>query len=124
MNKQNILTDVLNIFFKHQIQLKMYHFQTKSYGAHKASDSYLDGFLDKFDRFMEVAQGAFGRVETKNISASIETVSDDSINLILDKFIKELRGFDTKFVGYSELLNIRDELIADAEQLKYLLTFK
>ena len=30
----------------HQIVLKLFHFQTTTYGAHKASDAYLEKYAD------------------------------------------------------------------------------
>ena len=121
---QDIFEDILMFFFRHQIRIKMYHFQTGLYGAHKASDSYLDTFEQKLDKFMEVAQGIVGKLQTKNINLNIITVNDGTILEELNNFIKTLRMLDKVINTYSELLNIRDEMVADAEQLKYLLTFK
>jgi len=121
---QKLLELALLAFFKHQLQLKMYHFQTQSYGAHKASDSYLETFADKLDKFMEVAQGPFGRLNMQKIKLNFTVVNDSTIQKELDDFIKLLKEWDGTSLNYAELLNIRDELVADAEQLKYLLTFK
>ena len=33
-------------------------------------------------------------------------------------------GIDDVLDNYTDLINVRDELVGDAEQLKYLLTFK
>lgn len=124
MDKQyEIMQGLIIYFFEHQLTLKMYHFQTKKYGAHKASDKYLDAFANTFDKFMETAQGIFGRLETNHIAVKFDTVSDITINEHLSKYIKNLKQLDKVFENYSELLNIRDELVANAEQLEYLLTF-
>jgi hypothetical protein len=121
---QKIFEDILLFFFRHQLKIKMYHFQTKSYGAHKASDSYLSEFEQKLDKFMEVAQGIVGKLELKKIKLELFTLDDQTITDELDLFIKTLGMFDKVINKYSELLNIRDEMVADAKQLKYLLTFK
>lgn len=108
------------------MQLKLFHFQTKDYGAHKASDKYLDKFASNFDRFMEVAQGIFGKLNIKNMEFNFSVVTDETIRKELSEFVSILKKFDT-FEGISnrtDLLTIRDEMMADAEQLKYLLTFK
>lgn len=124
MDKQKEIMELLLIVcFKHQIQLKMFHFQTKKYGAHKASDKYLDDFNTLFDKLMEVTQGIFGKVTTTNININCEMLTDDNINEYLNKFVKTIRELDNPLSKYSELLNIRDEIIANANQLKYLLTF-
>jgi|LakMenE18May11ns_1017448.scaffolds.fasta_scaffold9206555_2 hypothetical protein len=123
-NKKNLLELTIKIFFKHQLQIKMLHFQTKNYGTHKATDSYLSNFEEKLDKFMEVAQGIFGKLSLQNIDIKIEIPTDNSISQDLDKFIITLKGYSKIISNYPELLNIRDEIVADAEQFKYLLTFK
>lgn len=121
---QEIFEKILVIFFRHQLKIKMYHFQTTLYGAHKASDSYLEVFEGKLDRFMEVAQGIVGKFTISTMKLNINTLTELTIIEELNNFIKILKLFDKAMNGQSELLNIRDELVADAEQFKYLLTFK
>lgn len=126
-NSNNILELVhmlLMAMFKHQLTIKMYHFQTKSYGAHKTSDTYLATFSDNLDKFMEVAQGIVGKVQLTQLDFSLTTVNDTTIFDSLNQFINILKSIDNKFSNYSELLNIRDEIVADAQQLIYLLSFK
>ena len=120
----DLINKLLIVFFKHQITLKMFHFQTQSYGYHKTSDLYLETFMKNFDRFMEVAQGVFGRTNLTNVNINIYTANDQSIEQELTQFVSVLRGLDTTLTGYPELLNLRDEIVAEANQFKYLLTFK
>ena len=109
-------------FFEHQTLLKMYHFQTKLYGAHKAVDAYLILFAQNMDRFMEAAQGEFGRLKNGKINISLTTVTEKTVDKELKKFISIL----DKKIPHScpDLLAIRDEMVADVQQLRYLLTFK
>ncbi len=123
MSKE-FVEQLMQFFFKHEIKMKMYHFQTKHYGAHKTSDKYLAQFLLDADRFMEVSQGAFGIIETKKMKLEIVMESDESIDHHLDKFVKFLKDIEKKIKDYPELLNIRDDLVSNAQQLRYLLTFK
>jgi Family of unknown function (DUF5856) len=120
---KQVLEFLLNACFKHQLLLKMFHFQTKKYGAHKTSDKYLKKFAKTFDQFLEVGQGLFGKFETSEIRINFNTCSDDNINACVDEFILAMRGLDQQYKKYPELLNIRDEIVGNAEQLKYLLTF-
>lgn len=115
---------LLGIFFRHQIVIKMFHFQTKYYGAHKASDTYLDKFNSNFDQFMEVAQGRYGRITARNINLNVSTASDENIISELDDLINLLSEMERNFANIKELLAIRDTMMADAQQFKYLLTFK
>ena len=116
---------VLQTFFRHQLIMKMYHFQTALYGAHKASDSYLSGFLSQFDTFMEVYQGVFGRTQLSTVDVKAKTVTDATVVKYLNDFVDFLDEMEKLLgAGHTDLLNIRDEMKASANQLKYLLTFK
>lgn len=124
---------ILNFFFAHQTQIKMYHFQTLRWGRHKASDAYLCKFCANFDRFMEAYQGASGKVETNQLKVNLNMFKDgadgspDAVIKHLDDFIAGLRGKLTNYINEQKngapegLLAIRDEMIADAQQLIYLI---
>ena len=109
----------------HQIVMKLYHFQTQQYGAHKASDAYIEKYAGMLDKFLEVAQGIYGKVTLKKYSLAGSSHTDENI-------IKHINGMITYWKNKindilddnTDLINIRDELVADADQLKYLLTFK
>lgn len=118
------LDSLLNLFFAHQLKIKMFHFQTKLYGAHKASDDYLSKYEDNLDKFFEVAQGVFGKLECKKMKIEFDTLDEFSVNDEIDKFVKILKVLDNQYNKFPELINIRDEIVADANQFKYLLTFK
>lgn len=123
-NIDKSMETILNFFFKHQIELKLYHFQSNSYGGHKASDKYLTGFLVKFDLFMEVLQGYAGKVCLQQLTVQAGTSNDQTIFDILKNYTNKLQVFETEFERYSDLQNIIHEMKADAAQLLYLLTFK
>lgn len=112
----------ITFFFKHQIIIKMFHFQTSTYGAHKASDSYLEKFLDNYDKFMEVAQGIYGKLSINNININVN-VNNDQLKCHIKKFIDFLLAID-KIEKDPGLLAIRDDMVNDANQFLYLLTFK
>lgn len=114
---------LLKYFFKHQLQIKMYHFQTKKYGAHKTSDKYLEKFEDKLDKFMETAQGIVGKFDTKNIDININTFDDHTIYSGLEDFANILLNLDKRLSQFPQLINIRDSMLANVNQYKYLLTF-
>ena len=62
MNNVNKLTmNLLN----HQVVLKLFHFQTETYGSHKASDEYLEKYALIMDKFLEIAQGIYGKITLK-----------------------------------------------------------
>ena len=109
----------------HQIVMKLFHFQTQQYGAHKASDAYIEKYAGTLDKFLEVAQGIYGKVTLKKYSLAGSSHNDENIIKHINGMITYWRTkIDDILDNYTDLINIRDELIADADQLKYLLTFK
>lgn len=109
----------------HQIVLKLFHFQTELYGAHKASDAYLEKYSQTMDKFLEIAQGIYGKITLKKYTLTGSSHTDENIIKHLDGMITLLREkIDDVLEEYTDLINVRDELVGDAEQLKYLLTFK
>jgi hypothetical protein len=114
---------LLGTFFGHQIAMKMFHFQTKSYGAHKAVDAYADTFGNNFDRFMEVAQGELGDLKSlKQLSLKVNLVTDQTVMTHLDVMIEFLRAIELNGEALSsELDGVRGEMVAEIQKLKYLL---
>ena len=108
----------------HQVVMKLFHFQTELYGAHKASDSYSEKFAGTMDKFLEVAQGIYGKITLKKYSLVGSAHTDDNITTHINGMINYWKTkMDDVLDDNTDLINIRDEMLADAEQLKYLLTF-
>ena len=122
MNNLNKLT--MNLF-NHQIVLKLFHFQTSVFGAHKASDEYLEKFALIMDKFLEIAQGIYGKITLKKYTLTGSSHTDENIIKHIDGMIILLREkINDVLNNNTDLINIRDELVGNAEQLKYLLAFK
>lgn len=126
-NENFDLNNVCVIFYKHQLKIKTFHFQTKFYGSHKASDSYLTKFEKKFDRFMECAQGIsdYGRITLTHIDISCETLTDDNIRDDLTYLVNKIRTDIYPQIQFqTDLTNILDDMIGDIHNFIYLLSFK
>ena len=112
-------------FFKHYIICKLFHFQTTSGFRHTKIDAYTALFLANFDSFMEVFQGQFGTIDTTKVHVSVIPYNDDNIlehfNDMIS-FLKQLRVNGNSLSD--ELATIRDQMIADIQQQKYLFTFQ
>ena len=121
---REIQTFLLEQFFNHRTMIKMLHFQTKMYGAHKALDVYLTKFDLQFDSFMEVSQGIFGIVEASKIKISTKMATDETIQSRLESFSEFLRSLTETHGKYTDLLTIRDEMLTNVNTLKYLLNFQ
>ena len=122
------MDDILLKLFEHQLLIKMFHFQTCRYSTHKVMDKYLDKFQDTFDTYMEVYQGLVKkRVSLKKLKIDISMVKDeDEMIHELECFIKDVLNcmMDIPLDNNNSLLNIRDEMVANAQNTQYLLTFK
>ena len=107
--------------------IKMYHWMTQSHPRHVASDQLHDRLTANVDRFMEVMIGKYGRpsfggqAETKLpmkhcTDATIITFLDSVIKYLVKELPKSLSKEDV------DLFTIRDEMVADINQAKYLFT--
>ena len=125
-NKESTQEKLLLCFYEHLLKIKTFHFQTTNYGAHKASDEYIVKFLANMDRFMEVSQGIGnrGKITNSEISINFTILNDQSITGEIDKFVELMNTDSSFFTADKDLAAIRDEMVADANQFKYLLTFK
>lgn len=120
-------------------QIKIYHWQTKSFSEHKALDMAYEALEHSIDDFVEVYQGTFGRVksasgqflfELENLQTeslpSEEDAESAGLQEKIDQWITYLKSFnnDADLNDKSDLLNIRDEMLATLNKLKYLIALK
>ena len=107
-------------------QLKFYHWSTKIYARHSASDKIVSSLTDKIDRFIEVMQGTEGkRMSLPNTKITFENHTDVTIVKYLKTFRDWLIYELPKYINESstDLLNIRDDILADVNNTLYLFTF-
>lgn len=120
-------------------QIKIYHWQTKSFSEHEALDDAYGSLAGLIDQFVEVYQGTFGRIKSASGSFEIELenlqtedspkeeiVQGSDLLEKIDQWIAYLKSFnnDADLNDKSDLLNIRDEMLATLNKLKYLLTLR
>jgi hypothetical protein len=119
------LTKVCEDMLTHHIAMKMFHFQTDSYAAHKASDNYITEFLAFHDLFMETAQGIYGKMtsDKHNCTTALFSSTSDCVKHI-DEYRMKMKELRTRVSDQPDLVNMLDEQIHRINQLKYLLTFK
>lgn len=109
-----------------QQQMRILHWQTKKYSRHIAYGSIYDSLDDLIDKFAEVCMGKYGRVELTGDLGNIEVKNMDEIavNEHIGDFIEFLKSLDGDFdkSNDTDVLNLRDEILAETNKLKYLLT--
>ena len=118
----NIITNLLTI----QNQFRVYHWQTQkkqgSFAQHDAFGKAYEELDPLIDDFVEVYQGKKGALMGKNgFTVNLENLSDDYL-----VFIDEAVDYFTQYLPQSldqntdtDLLNIKDEMLAILNQTKY-----
>ena len=108
-------------------QTQIYHWQTNSYARHKASDELLEKITEFTDKFMEIYFGKYGKVViSAPITIKLNNLSDEDATGYLDVM---MTYFEERLVPYldakdTDLVNLRDEILAAVKQTKYLYTLK
>jgi hypothetical protein len=115
---------VTNLLTLHN-QLKIHHWQTKSYAEHQALGGAYDEFSGLIDEFIEVFMGKYGRIESPGgFKIELDNYKDISPMDFVDKYVEYLVNELPKSLEETDtdLLNIRDEMLGQLNKLKYLLT--
>ena len=105
-------------------QLRIFHWQSKSYAQHKAFGKAYEALGDLIDDFVEVYSGKYGAPRAKI-----------KYNIVLENFEGEYAEYIDSIISFlvsltaeldpnrdTDLMNIRDEMLAVVNRLKYLLT--
>jgi hypothetical protein len=130
-------SDYILSFLEMLNTIKIYHWATLSYPTHKATDDLYSKMSELVDSFIEIyightnehvrfsgAGGAGGRS-----GLSIPFCDCKSIEMFckkLDEYISFLKSLTERLEmgGYTDLVNIRDEMIGALGQAKYVLRLK
>jgi DNA-binding ferritin-like protein len=108
--------------------VKLYHWKTKVYSQHKATDELHERLGENIDKFIEVLLGKDEsriRLVGKKIQL-IDSLSESEFKAHIFEYRQFLTELDDVLDDRkdSDLLNIRDEMLADINQFLYLMTFE
>ena len=140
----NDIADHILCFLELLNTIKIYHWSTLSYPTHKATDELHDKLSELVDSFIEIYIGhcARGKGGGGGGSAGLgvpvfrfksekaaciefcECKSPDAFCKVLDDNIVHLEGLTDKLSEYTDLVNIRDEMVGALAQALYLLRLK
>ena len=126
----NFQKEITLVFLEVLLMIKLYHWKTKSYATHKATNELYDKFNDNLDRFIEVLLGKtnirIDMTNKKNFKLIDCYSQQDLINHMLG-FKMYLVNLDNNkalsSMRNTDLFTIRDEILADVNQFLYLLSF-
>jgi hypothetical protein len=115
----------IKTLLNYNIQIKIIHWSTDSYSEHKATGKLYDSLNDLIDKFTETYIGNYG----KKLINEIDTLSFNNPTKIksiqlMDSFEKFLINELPNYIkeDHTSLLNIRDEMLAEVQKTKYLLS--
>ena len=122
-------SEIVQLFLEILTSIRLYHWKTRSYAQHKATDQLYEDLDGKVDEFVEVMQGKMmhpDRVEWMNEQIKAETpdTKKDMVNKMLD-FNKKMQNLDNLFTTQkdSDLLSVRDDIVALVNRFLYLFSF-
>lgn len=121
--------DQVHFFLHLRDQIKLYHWQTRVYSRHIATDKVLEKLETSIDSYVEIYIGKYGRprVSGKNATITLQNLTEAGAVRLVNSAIKYLQGPLTKTLKPgvdADLMNIRDEIVGDLNQLLYLFTLK
>ena len=108
--------------------IKVYHWKTRSYAQHKATDELYERLNENIDKFIEILLGK-DESRFKLIHETVRPIDMANKNDFKSR-VYEYRKFLTDMNIYfdpimdSDLLSLRDEILGNVNQFLYLMTFE
>lgn len=110
-----------------QTQWRFLHWQTFGDAKHRTYGEIYEGLDDLIDSFTEVMMGKYGR---PTFDSEFAIMFQDIAALSIQKFMDGITEFFVSLTDQldprydTDLLNLRDEMLAAINKAKYLLTLK
>jgi len=118
---------IVRMFLEMLNVVKLYHWKTRSFAQHKATDELYERLNKNIDTFIEVLLGK-DQSRIQMVERSIQLM-DPSEKTNFQNKVLEYRGFLTDMDIYfdpardSDILSVRDDILVDVNQFLYLMTF-
>ena len=126
-NAHHSNADIVRVFLEMLNMVKLYHWKTRSYAQHKATDQLYENLNNNIDKIIEVL---LGKEETRI------RMNDKKIDLVDSSNTHDFKGHIYKYREFlvdmnkrfdanrdSDILSIRDDILVDIDQFLYLMTF-
>lgn len=124
-NKRNAV--IVHIFLEMLNTVKLYHWKTRSYAQHKATDELYAKLNENIDTFVEILLGK-DESRVKMVEKRIRLIDSDNTRDFKSQ-MHHYREFLIDISNYfnvkkdTDLLNVRDEILGNINQFLYLMTF-
>lgn len=120
-------SDIAAVFMEMLMTIKLFHWNTRSYALHKATDELYAKLNEHMDSFVEVMVGK----DSDNVQLVVEKLklSSDANKNNIKQRIYDFRSVLNEMSFYfdadvdQDLLSIRDDILADINQFLYLMNF-
>lgn len=121
--------EIVAKFLEMVLMVKLFHWDTHSFAAHKASDDLYTKLNASMDEFVEVLLGKSGSRIGLERPRTIRLLNVHSMKREIEAFQSYLSKLEQvpalrHHPGNSDLYNIRDTVLGNLNQFMYLLTFK
>jgi len=115
----------IHFFLQLRDQIKLYHWQTRVYARHIATDGALERLEKRIDSFVEVYIGSYNRPKLtgKNATFTLHNLTEAGAVRTIKAAMKYVDGLHKPLQSHSELINILDDILRELGQLLYLFTF-
>ena len=115
--------DIVSHLLTIRNQIKLYHWQTKQFARHKATDDLTATLDTNIDAFVESYMGRYGR-PTVSGSIKLHNFSEAAAKSFVAKETKYLETELPRKIGKNDtdLLNLRDTILGDLTKVSYLFT--
>ena len=118
--------EILHVMLILRNQVKLYHWQTMSFSRHKATDDLVTSLDTNIDKFTESYMGRYGRPKMTASTGKIQIydTNDKRAPQLMKEAVQWLTKSLPKLLSKddTDLLNIRDEILGDIQQARYLFT--
>lgn len=112
--------------------IKLYHWKTHSYPAHKATDELYASLGEHIDKFIEILLGkAQNRITLRAKQIALKDITTpQEFKREIDAYKSYLVGLDSNKalassgMSNTDLFSIRDDILGDLNQFLYLSSFK
>ncbi len=116
-------------FFLHlKDQIKLYHWQTRVYSRHIATDKALIELDKSIDSFVEIYIAKYGRPRMSSSTGVIrlQNLTEAGATKLIKSAVRYLQVSLSKRLkaGDTDLISIRDDIITELNQLLYLFTLR
>lgn len=124
-NKRNAI--IVQAFLEMLNTVKLYHWKTRSYAQHKATDELYAKLNENIDTFVEILLGK-DETRVRMVEKRIRLIDSDNTRDFKSQMHK-YREFLIDISNYfnvkkdTDLLNVRDEILGNINQFLYLMTF-